>query len=52
MKTLMAGTLLGIVLTLVIALTVIALAPPNLEIYEDVSFIYSADIPFTPAWSD
>jgi hypothetical protein len=49
MKHLIIGTLIGIA---VVILAFVALAPPNIEVYEDGSYTSSGDIPFSPAWSD
>jgi hypothetical protein len=52
MKNIIVGALLGITLTLMTALTVIALAPPQIEMFEDGSYTLHADLPFSPAWGD
>jgi hypothetical protein len=49
MKNLVVGTLIGIVL---VVLAFVALAPPNLEVYEDGSFTCNSDLPLTRAWKD
>ena len=49
MKNLIVGTLVGIALTV---LPIIALAPPQIEVFENGSYTLSSDIPFSKEWSD